>query len=32
VFDIRGTLFLKSTVVSPTATPKWFKVGPAPLF
>jgi hypothetical protein len=32
VYDIRGELYLKSTVVAPNAKPKWFKVGPAPLF
>jgi hypothetical protein len=32
VFDIRGELYLKSQVVAPNAQPKWFKVGPAPLF
>jgi hypothetical protein len=32
VYDINGTLFLKTQVVAPDAKPKWFKVGPAPLF
>jgi hypothetical protein len=32
VYDINGTLFLKTQVVAPNAQPKWFKVGPAPLF
>ena len=32
VYDIRGTLYLKTQVVAPNAKPTWYKVGPAPLF
>ena len=32
VYVIKGEMYLKTQVVSPTAKPSWFKVGPAPLF
>lgn len=31
-YVIHGDLYVKSTIVSPTAKPTWVKVGPAPLF
>jgi hypothetical protein len=32
VYEIRGMLYLKSSVVRPGAKAKWFKVGAAPMF
>src|SRR5438309_674920 len=32
VYAIQGELFLKTSVVYPGASARWFKVGPAPLF
>jgi hypothetical protein len=31
-YVIGGTLYVKSTILSPTAKPSWEKIGPAPLF
>ena len=31
-YVIKGEIYVKSTILSPTAKPTWTKVGPAPLF
>lgn len=31
-YVIHGDIYVKSTILSPTAKPSWEKIGPAPLF
>jgi hypothetical protein len=31
-YVIKGEIYVKTAILSPTAKPKWEKVGPAPLF